>query len=68
MELDYIVSQMQMVNNTYSVNVNPTSVIECMTIHLLYRFPCMDQPDLKAKLKLSVVAPTDWVVISNEYD
>jgi aminopeptidase N len=28
-------------------------------------FPCFDQPDLKAKFKLSVTAPQDWTVISN---
>jgi aminopeptidase N len=28
-------------------------------------FPCFDQPDLKAKFKLSVTAPEDWTVISN---
>src|SRR6185312_844125 len=28
-------------------------------------FPCFDQPDLKAKFKLSVTAPQDWTVVSN---
>ncbi|MDQ3009909.1 MAG: M1 family aminopeptidase, partial [Acidobacteriota bacterium] len=28
-------------------------------------FPCFDQPDLKARFKLSVTAPDDWQVISN---
>ncbi|HEX3155882.1 MAG TPA: M1 family aminopeptidase, partial [Candidatus Angelobacter sp.] len=28
-------------------------------------FPCFDQPDLKARFKLSVTAPQDWTVISN---
>src|SRR4051812_7594369 len=28
-------------------------------------FPCFDQPDLKAKFKLSISAPQDWSVISN---
>src|SRR5579864_3710052 len=28
-------------------------------------FPCFDQPDLKAKFKLSVNAPPGWAVISN---
>src|SRR6476646_7164014 len=28
-------------------------------------FPCFDQPDLKAKFRLSVTAPQDWTVISN---
>ena len=27
-------------------------------------FPCFDQPDLKAKMKLRVTAPQDWEVIS----
>jgi aminopeptidase N len=31
-------------------------------------FPCFDQPDLKAKMKLSVICPSDWKkVLSNEY-
>ncbi|CAD8081253.1 unnamed protein product [Paramecium sonneborni] len=29
-------------------------------------FPCMDQPDLKAKLRFTAVCPKEWVVISNE--
>src|SRR5205085_11054688 len=28
-------------------------------------FPCFDQPDLKARFKLSVDSPADWTVISN---
>ncbi|HEX5433925.1 MAG TPA: M1 family aminopeptidase [Candidatus Angelobacter sp.] len=28
-------------------------------------FPCFDQPDLKAEFHLTVIAPEDWVVISN---
>ena len=28
-------------------------------------FPCFDQPDLKASLELSVIAPTVWEVLSN---
>jgi aminopeptidase N len=27
----------------------------------------MDQPDLKAKLRFTIVSPKEWVVISNEY-
>jgi aminopeptidase N len=27
-------------------------------------FPCFDQPDLKATLKLTVLAPKDWTVVS----
>lgn len=30
-------------------------------------FPCFDQPDLKAKMNLSILTPQDWKrVISNE--
>jgi len=29
-------------------------------------FPCFDQPDLKAYLELSIKAPADWTVLSNE--
>lgn len=28
-------------------------------------FPCLDQPDLKARFTLSLTAPSDWKVISN---
>ena len=28
-------------------------------------FPCFDQPDLKARFSLSVIAPTDWTIIGN---
>ena len=28
-------------------------------------FPCFDQPDLKAKFKLDVMAPGEWTVIAN---
>jgi aminopeptidase N len=28
-------------------------------------FPCFDQPDLKAKFRLTVDSPADWTVISN---
>ena len=28
-------------------------------------FPCFDQPDLKAKMRLSLVTPSSWVAISN---
>src|SRR5437660_4305273 len=28
-------------------------------------FPCFDQPDLKAKFRLTVTTPADWQVISN---
>jgi aminopeptidase N len=30
-------------------------------------FPCFDQPDLKAPMKLSVVAPSIWRILSNEH-
>ena len=29
-------------------------------------FPCFDQPDLKARLSINIIAPEDWVVIGNE--
>jgi aminopeptidase N len=29
-------------------------------------FPCFDQPDLKATYSLTVAAPADWTVLSNE--
>jgi Aminopeptidase N len=29
-------------------------------------FPCFDQPDIKASIKLSVVVPEEWKVLSNE--
>lgn len=29
-------------------------------------FPCLDQPDLKASLRLTSLLPEDWVAISNE--
>ena len=29
-------------------------------------FPCFDQPDLKAVLDLTVIAPDEWIVLSNE--
>ncbi|CEM28885.1 unnamed protein product [Vitrella brassicaformis CCMP3155] len=28
-------------------------------------FPCFDQPDLRAQLRLSVIAPSQWTVITN---
>lgn len=32
-----------------------------------HRFlPCFDQPDLKARLSLTVDAPTEWIVIAND--
>jgi aminopeptidase N len=31
-------------------------------------FPCFDQPDLKAVLELAVVAPQEWIVLSNEFE
>ncbi len=30
-------------------------------------FPCFDQPDLKARFRLEVIAPVTWKVISNTY-
>jgi len=32
--------------------------------HLL--FPCFDQPDIKATLKINLIAPDEWTVLSNE--
>ena len=29
-------------------------------------FPCFDQPDMKAKLDLYIMAPEDWSVLSNQ--
>lgn len=31
-------------------------------------FPCFDQPDMKAKMKLITFTPSDWVVITNEIE
>ncbi len=31
-------------------------------------FPCFDQPDIKATLDLSVIAPNEWVVLANEFE
>lgn len=31
-------------------------------------FPAFDQPDMKAKMKLFVVAPVEWTVLSNEFE
>jgi aminopeptidase N len=28
-------------------------------------FPCFDQPDIKARFQLAIVAPKDWTIISN---
>ena len=30
-------------------------------------FPCFDQPDLKATMELSICAPNEWEILSNEY-
>ena len=29
-------------------------------------FPCFDQPDIKAKMKISVVSRPEWTVASNQ--
>jgi len=34
--------------------------------HALQVFACLDQPDLKTSFELTVDAPADWVVVSNE--
>ena len=31
-------------------------------------FPCFDQPDIKAVMDLTVIAPEDWVVLGNAYE
>lgn len=31
-------------------------------------FPCFDQPDIKGKMNLSVIAKEDWIVLSNEFE
>jgi len=40
------------------------SQFEPFDAHLVY--PCFDQPDLKATFSLTVDAPQEWVVVSNE--
>ncbi|KAL4510727.1 hypothetical protein ABPG72_004881 [Tetrahymena utriculariae] len=30
-------------------------------------FPCFDQPDLKANLSVTIVAPKEWIIVSNEF-
>ena len=39
------------------------SDLETFDAHQVY--PCFDQPDLKATFELGVLAPADWLVISN---
>lgn len=29
-------------------------------------FPCFDQPNLKARMRLTITTPSDWVAVSNE--
>ena len=29
-------------------------------------FPCFDQPNLKAKMKIGIVTPSQWLAISNQ--
>jgi len=31
-------------------------------------FPCFDQPDIKAILKLKVLSPKEWCILSNSYE
>ena len=31
-------------------------------------FPCFDQPDLKATFSLKVIAPKEWIVLSNSFE
>lgn len=30
-------------------------------------FPCFDQPNLKAPMKLTIIAPSIWKILSNEF-
>ena len=34
---------------------------------LFLSFPCLDQPDIKGRLKFNLIAPKEWTVISNEF-
>lgn len=36
--------------------------------HCFRVFPCFDQPDLKAKMSLIVLCPTDWRAVSNSIE
>ena len=38
---------------------------QCGPDHSAQVFACFDQPDLKAPVTVSVIAPDDWVVLSN---
>lgn len=38
----------------------------CEPDHMHKVFPCFDQPDIKARFKLTVLSDCDWKVISNE--
>lgn len=29
-------------------------------------FPCFDQPNLKAKMQLTLTVPDDWIAVGNE--
>jgi aminopeptidase N len=44
-------------------NVYLYSDLETFDAHLIYA--CFDQPDLKAAYELTVLAPEDWLVVSN---
>jgi aminopeptidase N len=39
---------------------------QCEAFNCNRWFPCFDQPNLKGKLALTVEAPPNWTVISNE--
>jgi len=34
--------------------------------HCFRVFPCFDQPNLKATMRLSLTLPQDWIAVSNE--
>ena len=36
--------------------------------HCFRVFPCFDQPDLKAKMSLIVLCPTEWRAVSNSIE
>ena len=56
--LDYRTSSMSMESSTYTLTQKP--------YHANKIFPCFDQPDLKETFKLTVLAPNDWIIASNE--
>ncbi len=65
----YIVILIRMANNIFILKEKHFSIINCLKFSNLFfiSFPCIDQPDLKATMKMTVVSPLDWLVISNEH-